>query len=288
MAQDYIPLNDSCSSSPPRLSAPFQSRVFPCSYNSRPPSTRPLPGSSCWGIWGGIQNPPAAVAFSVSGRRRAALPIVPVVSGPATCAMQPAHRAQTAFLHSLPFNSTLWPGQVFPASTFAMRLRRLGTHIPQVRWLEQFTHEKNLLLLQWKIPSRKKYSLRCKFTILLAENKPIFPAQSSSNLFVRAPLDSDIASSPGKLAHISTEHCMGTESSILGLLILGTSEKELIESNFSNSHILPGNFKWVFNIEAWLAACESREPLGAFTNQSPLIEKTYHGDMQSFVLGEAR
>lgn len=161
-------------------------------------------------------------------------------------------------------------------------------HIPQVRRLEQFTQEKNLLLLQWKIPSRKKYSLRCKFTILSTENKPIFPAQSSSNLFVRTPLDSVISRSPGKLVRISTEQCMGTESSILGLLILGTFKKELIQFNFSNSHILPGNFKWVFNIEAWSAACESREPLGAFTNQSALIEKPYHGDMQSLALDEAR
>lgn len=72
---------------------------------------------------------------------------------------------------------------------------------------------------------------------------------------------------------------MGTESGILGLLILGTFEKELIRSNFSHSRILLGNFKWVFNIEAWSAACESREPLGAFTNQSALIEKPHHSDM---------
>jgi len=81
---------------------------------------------------------------------------------------------------------------------------------------------------------------------------------------------------------------MGTDSSILGLLIIGIFEKELIPSNFSNSHILLGSFEWVFNIEARSAACESREFLGAFTNQSALIEKPYHGDKQSLSVGEVR
>jgi len=168
--QDYIPLNDSCSSittaiicSFPELGLRMQLRFMAS-----------LPESRCGEIWGGIQNPPAAVAFSVSGRHRAAFPIRPIISSLSTCAMNPACRAWVACLHFLPFNSTLWPGQTFPASTFLVRLRGLGTHIPQVRWLEQFPHQKNFLLLRWKTPSRKRYSLRCKLTVLSTENKPIF------------------------------------------------------------------------------------------------------------------
>lgn len=68
-------------------------------------TTLPSFGSSCWGIWGGIQNSPAAVAFSVSGGCWAAFPVLQVVSSPAICAMQPSRRAWTACFHSSPFNS---------------------------------------------------------------------------------------------------------------------------------------------------------------------------------------
>lgn len=62
--------------------------------------------------------------------------------------------------------------------------------------------------------------------------------------------------------HISTEQGMEPESSILALLILGTFETELTQFNFSDSHILLGNLKWVFNVEAWSAAYEPRASWG--------------------------
>lgn len=96
------------------------------------------------GFGGEIQNPADAVAFSASGRHQAALPIVSVISSPATCAANPVHRAGMACLHSLPFNSAFGQARVSLRDEAA---RAGHTHVPQVRWLEQFTHEKNLLLL---------------------------------------------------------------------------------------------------------------------------------------------
>lgn len=54
---------------------------------------------------------------------------------------------------------------------------------------------------------------------------------------------------------------METGSSSLGLLILRIFKKELIQSNFPNSHILLGNFKWVFN----------KEPGGQRVNRESLL-----------------
>lgn len=112
-----------------------------------------------------------------------------------------------------------------------MRLQGLGKHIPQVSWLEQFTHEKNLFLPRMENSFEEKAFLEMQTQI-----NPFSPAQGSSNLFVIALLKSE-------MRKMSTEQSKKPESSVLALLIPGTFKTELTQLNFSDSRVLLGNFK---------------------------------------------
>lgn len=185
MARGCLPLNNSGSSSPLRFSAPSLG-----SHNSPPPSPCLLPGS-----WAGIPN----ILWAQLCPSRQLPPALLIARGAAGWFV-----FSSCFLGPFPVLSRQGgkrqagrAGRA-PLPSLCGCEDALRTHVLQVRPL---TREKNLLVPAWKIPSRKEYSLRCKFTILCAENELIFPAQSTGNLFVG--MNSNTSSSPGKLVPIS-------------------------------------------------------------------------------------
>lgn len=185
MARGCLPLNNSGSSSPLRFSAPSLG-----SHNSPPPSPCLLPGS-----WAGIPN----ILWAQLCPSRQLPPALLIARGAAGWFV-----FSSCFLGPFPVLSRQGGKRQAGRAGRAPLPSLCGcedaarTHVLQVRPL---TREKNLLVPAWKIPSRKEYSLRCKFTILCAENELIFPAQSTGNLFVG--MNSNTSSSPGKLVPIS-------------------------------------------------------------------------------------